>query len=470
MRLLAFFLTGALAVTLTAADENLQQVLDRAKADYAARIEQAKSELIAARDRIAAERAPSLKRQNDAEERLLAAESTRLQLQTAERMATDERNQLFKDASALHQNVTYLNSLGQEGIKAFADGLVPGEEQAAGVRLRELQQAFESGAQTPGPAVALDAAEFLLGEVRQALGGRAVRGQSLLDGGNEVKSGILLFVGPQTFFRADSGETGVTVRLREGASRPVTFPVAGWDASSAAPVFSGGRGTIAADATGNKALRLRETRGTLREHIAKGGYVAFAILGVGLLAAALAVQKLFDAARLKIDDPAKVQAVLDQLRAEGPLAAEAALGRLTGVSRELVATGLRHAGEGKAALEERLQAWLLKQRLHFERRLPLLAVVATAAPLMGLLGTVVGMVKTFALITVFGTGNAGKLASGISEVLVATELGLAVAIPTLVVHGFLSQRIQRKLAALERYALEFVTAASASREEEPAIR
>jgi len=71
------------------------------------------------------------------------------------------------------------------------------------------------------------------------------------------------------------------------------------------------------------------------------------------------------------------------------------------------------------------------------------------------------MVRTFALITVFGTGNAGKLASGISEVLVATELGLAVAIPTLVIHGFLSQRIHKKLATLERYALEFVTAATA---------
>ena len=470
MRPLAFLLTCVLTVTLTAAEENLQQVLDRAKVDYTARIRQAGSELIAARERIAAERAPLLKRQNDAEERLVAAESTRMQLQASDRNATDERNRLFKDASALHQNVGYLHSLGQEGLKAFADGLVPGEEQAAGLRLRELQQAFESSAQAAGPGVALDTAEFLLAEVRAALGGRAVRGQSLLDGGNEVKSGTLLFLGPQTFFRAESGETGVAVRLREGAAHPVTFRVDGWDTAAAASLFSGGRGTIAADATGNKALRLRETRGTLWEHIAKGGYVAFAILGVGLLAAVLSVQKLLDAARLKIDDPATVHSVLDRLRGEGAPAAEAALGRLSGVSRELVATGLRHVEEGRTALEERLQAWLLKQRLHFERRLPLLAVVATAAPLMGLLGTVVGMVKTFALITVFGTGNAGKLASGISEVLVATELGLAVAIPALVVHGFLSHRIHRKLAVLERYALEFVTAASASREEEPVGR
>jgi len=128
-------------------------------------------------------------------------------------------------------------------------------------------------------------------------------------------------------------------------------------------------------------------------------------------------------------------------------------------TRELFSAGLRHVDEPREQLEERLTAVLLRQRLHYERWLPLLAVVATAAPLMGLLGTVTGMVRTFALITVFGTGNAGKLASGISEVLVATELGLLVAIPTLVAHGFLSQRIQRNLGLLERYALEFVAAA-----------
>ena len=114
-------------------------------------------------------------------------------------------------------------------------------------------------------------------------------------------------------------------------------------------------------------------------------------------------------------------------------------------------------------LQHEVRESFRQQRIRFERRLPLLAVIATAAPLMGLLGTVVGMVKTFALITVFGTGNAAKLSSGISEVLVATELGLVVAIPALVAHGFLAHRIQRNLSLLERYALEFATSVGTSR-------
>jgi biopolymer transport protein ExbB len=143
--------------------------------------------------------------------------------------------------------------------------------------------------------------------------------------------------------------------------------------------------------------------------------------------------------------------------------AEKAAKSLKRTTRELFLVGLEHAGQPPNLLEERLQAVLLEQRLHYERRLPLLAVIATAAPLMGLLGTVVGMVRTFALITVFGTGNAGKLSSGISEVLVATELGLVVAIPTLVAHGFLAHRIQRNLSRLERYALQFTTAVGTAR-------
>ena len=216
--------------------------------------------------------------------------------------------------------------------------------------------------------------------------------------------------------------------------------------------------SIAADASGGKALRLKETTGTIWEHIRRGGTVAFVIIGVGVLAALLILQKVSDLARMGVDSPATVARFLETVATDFMPAAKQQLKTLKPTTRELFAEGLNSAELPKTIVEERLQAVLLEQRLHFERRLPLLAVIATAAPLMGLLGTVVGMVKTFALITVFGTGNAAKLSSGISEVLVATELGLAVAIPTLVAHGFLAHRIQKNLSLLERYALQFCTA------------
>jgi biopolymer transport protein ExbB len=112
-------------------------------------------------------------------------------------------------------------------------------------------------------------------------------------------------------------------------------------------------------------------------------------------------------------------------------------------------------------VEEHLQAYLLRQRLVLERWLPSLRVIAAAAPLLGLLGTVTGMIRTFTLITVFGTGNAARLSSGISEALVTTVEGLIVAIPTLVIYGYLSQQSQQALSQLDGFAVEI----SASMEE-----
>ena len=87
--------------------------------------------------------------------------------------------------------------------------------------------------------------------------------------------------------------------------------------------------------------------------------------------------------------------------------------------------------------------------------IPFIAVVAATAPLMGLLGTVTGMIKTFKLITVFGTGDARSLSSGISEALVTTEFGLCVAIPALIIHALLLRRTKGVLASMEQTAVAF---------------
>jgi biopolymer transport protein ExbB len=83
---------------------------------------------------------------------------------------------------------------------------------------------------------------------------------------------------------------------------------------------------------------------------------------------------------------------------------------------------------------------------------------------MGLLGTVIGMIRTFHLITVFGTGDAKSLSSGISEALITTALGLIVAIPTLILHGALSRMAKRKLGILEELSVAFVNGVTAIRQ------
>ena len=312
-------------------------------------------------------------------------------------------------------------------------------------------------------AAAVDILRAQFEHTARSPGGYVEEGEAMGATGNQVLKGSFAFVGPETFFRPQSsdGRAG-SVRLRQGGLHPVVYELPEWTAAEASAFFEGRLGSMPADASGGKALRMKETQGSLWEHVRTGGVVGYAIVAVGALALILIVQKMRDVAQMSVDHPNKVRSFLGTLADRSGDETRTAATTLGATTCEIFTVGLHYRDQPKEVLEEHLQSVLLRQRLHFERRLLLLAVIATAAPLMGLLGTVVGMVKTFSLITVFGTGNAGKLSSGISEVLVATELGLVVAIPALVAHGFLSHRIQKNLSLLERYALEFVTAAQSA--------
>jgi biopolymer transport protein ExbB len=440
-------------------DQTFDDAMRRATADYTERLQKAADELNTARKRIADEKAPLLGEMRSAEDRIVTAGSQIDRLGTGKEDASEQRRKLLGDLDAIRKNTTYIETLAHDGLAAFGESLAPGEGQLLSARVQALEQKLDDTSAGPNGQAAIDVAEFLLGRTRRALGGYTAPGRSLIAGNNQVFQGTFAFVGPETYFQADQGGAAGTVRARAGSVYPVTYVLPSWKPEESSAFFQGKPGMIIADASGGKALRLKETTGTLLEHVQKGGLVAYAIIGVGFLSLVMIAQKIGDLCQLTVDSPAAVRACLASLSSGSRAHAEQAIRSLRAPVREIFLVGLQYCDSPKEILEEHLQSVLLRQRLHFERRLSLLAVIATAAPLMGLLGTVVGMVRTFALITVFGTGNAGKLASGISEVLVATELGLVVAIPTLIAHGFLAHRIQRNLSLLERYALEFVTAA-----------
>ena len=99
---------------------------------------------------------------------------------------------------------------------------------------------------------------------------------------------------------------------------------------------------------------------------------------------------------------------------------------------------------GKAALDKYiLDETVISLAASLDKHLALIGILAGIAPLMGLLGTVTGMIKTFDIISVFGTGNARAMAGGISEALITTQTGLFVAIPGLYMQGFLARRAKK---------------------------
>jgi len=463
-RLLPSLVSFLLLSAAVCAEETFDDAMKRATADYGERLRKAVDGLNDARTRIAQEKAPLLRELRQTEDRIVAAQSRIERLEAGKEDYSEQRRKLLMELDATRKNTAYISTLAHDGITAYDDGLAPGEGQLLSDRIRALEQKLDDESSVSAAQSAVGVAEFLLERTQRSLGGYTAAGSSLIEGDNRVIKGAFAFLGPETYFLPDDGTGAGTARPRAGSAYPVTYRLPSWKAADASAFFQGRPAVIIADASGGKALRLKETKGTIFDHIQKGGPVAYAIIAVGLLSLAMIGQKIRDLSLLAVDPPEVVRAFLAKVAAGSRLQVEQAVGTLSAPVREIFQVGIEHAGSPKEMLEEHLQSVLLRQRLHFERRLPLLAVIATAAPLMGLLGTVVGMVRTFALITVFGTGNAGKLASGISEVLVATELGLIVAIPTLIAHGFLAHRIQRNLSLLERYALEFVTAGETAKD------
>jgi len=102
---------------------------------------------------------------------------------------------------------------------------------------------------------------------------------------------------------------------------------------------------------------------------------------------------------------------------------------------------------------EMLEAIRLRQEFKAMRYIGTILLLAAIAPLLGLLGTVTGMITTFDVISQFGTGNARALASGISEALVTTQSGLVVAVPGLILGGLLFRRAEKLKARMELFCI-----------------
>lgn len=444
--------------------DQLDDAIRQTALDYTQRLDKATKELNATREKIANEETPLLNTSTKLQGDIIVLEQVMKQVESNQAQANETLVRTQRDLDSLKRNLNYVSGQSFEALKGLSESLLPGEALLMGEQLKVLHDNFEDPTHPVEAMTALDAVELALNRMTRALGGYTAQGSSLSGNDSRVLQGSFVFLGPEVFFRSDAGDVFGSARSRAGGGLyPVTHAMPGWKKEQAAALFSGQLAKVPVDASGGKALNLRQTKGSLLKHIDTGGAVAYIIILVGFVALIIIVMKLVDIKNLRVDETARVRAFLTLVTAGKEAESRQALTAISASTREVFSTGLQHLGKPKAAMEDHLLAHIQQQRLHFERRLPLLTVIATASPLLGLLGTVMGMVKTFALITVFGTGNAAKLSSGISEVLVATELGLAVAIPTLVAHGFLAHRIQKDLAILEKQAFEFVAATEEAR-------
>ena len=181
--------------------------------------------------------------------------------------------------------------------------------------------------------------------------------------------------------------------------------------------------TMAVDPSRGQILSLLIQAPGLAERINQGGLVGYFIIFIGLLGLALSLWRLLI---LRQDG----QAINQQLTTD-IVSQDNALGRILSVHNE-------HDAMDTELLELKIDEAILKEVPKLEKYHSIIKVFAAIAPLLGLLGTVVGMIVTFQALTLFGTGDPKLMAGGISQALVTTMLGLIVAIPLVFLHSVLT--------------------------------
>lgn len=129
----------------------------------------------------------------------------------------------------------------------------------------------------------------------------------------------------------------------------------------------------------------------------------------------------------------------------------------------ILAAGLSNSRHGRDVMKDSIVE-AANQVIHeMERYLAALGVIAAITPLLGLLGTVIGMIQVFNNIMLEGTGNAGNLAGGISQALITTAAGLTVAIPAMISHRFFLRRMDAIVVTMEQEAVKLVDALHSER-------
>ncbi|HMB73302.1 MAG TPA: MotA/TolQ/ExbB proton channel family protein [Gammaproteobacteria bacterium] len=199
------------------------------------------------------------------------------------------------------------------------------------------------------------------------------------------------------------------------------------------------------------------------EIVQAGGWLMLPIIACSIAAAAIILERLWTLQHNRVL-PKELTGQVSQWVAYRNISAEN-LQRLHESSPlgQLLAVGLSNRHADTDAIKQSIEDSGRHVVHELERYLNPLGTIAAITPLLGLLGTVIGMIKVFAAITANGVGNPGVLAGGISEALITTAAGLSVAIPALIGYRYLRGRIDSLVVQMEKEAMRFLEDLSASR-------
>jgi biopolymer transport protein ExbB len=253
-----------------------------------------------------------------------------------------------------------------------------------------------------------------------------------------VRVGVFNAIVDDTFLRYLS-ETGSLVELtRQPAGRYQSMASDLYDADAGEIVEFG------VDPTRGQLLGLLVEAPSFWERVNQGGEVGYITMALGLVGFLVALERLAYLAQAN-------KRIRAQLEAGGKPNPDNALGRILAVYAD-------NKNDDVETLELKLDEAIMREVPALEARIGFIKLVAAVGPLLGLLGTVTGMIGTFQSITLFGTGDPKLMAGGISQALVTTVQGLCVAIPMVLMHGFVAGRSKGLIQILEEQTAGIIAA------------
>jgi biopolymer transport protein ExbB len=448
------FLLMMVGLAPVTADET-QQALQTAILEMQQDIRRDTESLNALRARVEQERQPLQQELNRLREEV---RGLRRDVDRARQLRTSgesEQAALASQAQALRDEASFLRAMFSEYARDVDTRMHVARDPELITLLEQARTALDDSGIPLSEGVA-PLMQFSLRWNTSRIGGTTFSGSALDATGVEHPGTFALF-GPLAYFNASEpqGPSGM-VTLQFGADQAAVVEGTSREQEQIAALIRGAAAVVPVDTSGGDALRVAKAKPGMVEHLKQGGFTMIPLAAVGLAALILSLWKTVDLSRMRLKQDEQIPEVIRALQSGNVDQATQIARSLPAPVKQLAEDLVQYRDAPREHLEEIMGEHILASLPFVERNLGTLAVLGGVAPLLGLLGTVTGMIHTFQLVTLFGSGDAKLLSGGISEALVTTETGLAIAIPTLLAHAFLSRRARGLVASLETLSVSMV--------------
>ena len=402
-------------------------------------LEKSVQQLKELRESIEAEKVPLAKE-------LSALESKLRDLRQAQESASRSNDGMILEVAQLKEAVrlrgeeaTYVSNLLDEYARNFEGTLHVSElprytSTLDAAKIAPLNKDLSEGQRF---SLQVDVLKSSLGRLEDLLGGARYPGQAV-DPNGQVAQGTFAMIGPVVLFAAKEGNPAGLAIAQAGSTTPAVRPMEKETHSDVAKVVREGHGPLPLDPSLGGALRELISRGSLLGYFKKGGPIMYPLLFASLLASTVILERLFFLAGVRRSrDPKAVQSILSNIEAgnvDGAI--RAGQGTKDFVGRTLV-YALAHR---EKSLSNALMRASAQELVRFERGISILDTVITMSPLLGLLGTVTGMMGSFGMLGGAELSAPAQITGGIAEALIATAFGLGIAITSLVPLNYLHSK------------------------------